>query len=297
MATKNRPRSRRSQHREGTPYVAPVLDPTWQSPYVPSAGERHANAVALRRFAIRRKIPASITVGVAVVVLVALFSVSVWLPVLAVLIALVYAWDLRRSLVGIERQGQRLGATMRETFRVAGTSTDRARLDTIIERLTATFGVDGVEAVIVDDPVYNAALVPNGSGLNFFITVAAVHDFDLIEIEGVVAHCLARHRLGLLERQSAAALANVSDEIRRELYSPASAYRADEVAAATIRYPLGLAAALRRCANQAVASTSFFAGETYAQWHGVWFNPASGRATDFSDLDDVTVRAAALEEW
>ena len=277
--------------------MAPVLDPNWHSPYVPSGAERHANAAALRRFAVRRKVPASIAVGVAAVVLVALFSVSVWLPVLALVIVLVYAWDLRRSLVGIERQGQRLGEAMRDAFPVAGASTDRARLGTIVERLTATFGVDGVEAVIVDDPVYNAALVPNGSGLNFFITVAAVHDFELIEIEGVVAHCLARHRLGLLERQSAAALATVSDEVRRELFSPGSAYRADEVAAATIRYPLGLATALRRCACQAVASGSFFASTTYAQWHGVWFNPASGRDTDFSDLDDVTVRAAALEEW
>ena len=277
--------------------MAPVLDPTWQSPYVPSAAERHANAAALRRFAIRRKVPASITVGVAVVVLAALFSVSIWLPVLALVIALVYAWDLRRSLVGIERQGQRLGEAMRGVFRVAGTSTDRDRLGTILERLTATFGVDGVEAIIVDDPVYNAALVPNGSSLNFFITVAAVHDFELIEIEGVVAHCLARHRLGLLERQSAAALTSAGEDVRRELSSPGSAYRADEVAAATIRYPLGLASALRRCASQAVPSTSFFAGAEYAQWRGVWFNPAVGRATDFSDLDDVIVRAAALEEW
>ncbi len=29
-----------------------------------------------------------------------------------------------------------------------------------------------------------------------------MQDFELIELEGVVAHCLARQRLGLLERES-----------------------------------------------------------------------------------------------
>ena len=31
-----------------------------------------------------------------------------------------------------------------------------------------------------------------------------MRDFELIELEGVVAHCLARQRLGLLERESLA---------------------------------------------------------------------------------------------
>ena len=264
---------------------------------MPSGAERHANVVALRRYAVRRRLPATIAVAVVVLALVALVVVSYWLAIAGVVVAVVYAWDLRRSLVGIEAQGHRLGVTMRETFSVAGTSSDRARLDTILERLTATFGVDGVETVIFDDPVYNAALVPSGSGLSFFVSVAALNDFELIELEGVVAHCFARHRLGLLERQSVAAVSNLSDEARRELSAPGSAYRADEVAAAAIRYPLGLAGALRRCAEQAVPAGSFFADSRFAQWRGVFFNPASGRGTDLSDLDDVSVRAAALEEW
>lgn len=297
MATKNRPRSRRSHQRDGAPYVAPVLDPTWQSPYVPSSAERHAHVVALRRYAVRRRLPATIGVGVVALVLIALVGVSVWFALAGVLVAVVYAWDLRRSLVGIESQGHRLGVTMRESFSLAGTSSDRARLGTILERLAATFGVDGVETMIFDDPVYNAALVPSGSGLSFFVSVAALHDFELIELEGVVAHCFARHRLGLLERQSVAAVSSLSDEARRELSSPGSAYRADEVAAAAIRYPLGLAGALRRCAEQSVPATSFFAGANYAQWRGIFFNPSSGRVTDLTDLDDVSVRAAALEEW
>ena len=43
MATKQRSRSRRSNSRDRPErYVAPVLDPTWQSPYLPSAEERQA---------------------------------------------------------------------------------------------------------------------------------------------------------------------------------------------------------------------------------------------------------------
>ena len=75
------------------------------------------------------------------------------------------------------------------------------------------------------------------------------------------------------------------------------AYRADEVAAAAIRYPPGLAGALRRCAGQELPATSFFAGATYAQWRWIWFDMWSGRTSDLSDLDDVELRARALEEW
>ncbi len=298
MATRNRTRSRRGTAREGGTYVAPVLDPNWHSPYEPSAGERHANAVALRRYAVRRKTPAAVVVGIAVVVLFALFSVSWWFPILGVALGALYTWDLRRSVVRIERQGQRLGPLLRESLREAGTHADRARLDTLIERLGPTFGLSDVKGVVAEDPVYNAALVPDPSGWSLFVTLGALHELDLVELEGMIAHVMARHRLGQLGRQSAAAVAvNLSAEARRELSGPGSAYRADEVAAAAIRYPLGLAGALRRCATQSVPADSFFAGEVYAATCGVWFNRASGRGPDVSELDDVTLRAASLEEW
>ena len=90
---------------------------------------------------------------------------------------------------------------MLEVFKAGGTSVDRQRLVTVLDRLTATFGVDGVSAFIVEESGYNAALVPNGTALSMFVTSAMMRDFELIEIEGVVAHCLARHRLGLLSRE------------------------------------------------------------------------------------------------
>lgn len=278
--------------------MAPVLDPAWQNPYAPSTTERHENHRVVRAFALRKKLPATIAVAVIALALIIGVVVVPWLPALGVAIALLYAWDLRRSLLRIENSGEALGAQMLAEFQASGTTKDRQRLVTVIDRLAATFGVDAVSAFIVGDPGYNAALVPNGSGLSFYVTDALMRDFELIELEGVVAHCLARHRLGLLARESVAAVATTSEAAGAALAGPGNAYRADEVAAAAIRYPLGIAGALRRCARQSLPPNSFFAGSTYAKWRWIWFDIWSDRdGTDMSDLDDVELRARALEEW
>ena len=299
MATKQRSRSRRSNtSRDRAPrYVAPVLDPNWKSPYSPTNAEKHANQKVVRSFALRKKLPESIGVAIVVVVLIAGVVVWPWLPLVGIAIALLYGWDLHRALVRYEAKGLTLGNLVVDQFKAGGTAMDRLRLTTVMDRLAATFGVDAVNTYIVSDPGYNAALVPSGTGLSFFVTDALMRDFELIELEGVVAHCLARHRLGLLLRESVAAVAVTNDESRRTLAGQGLAYRADEVAAAAIRYPPGLAGALRKCANQQLSSTSFFAGTTYAQWRWIWFDIWSGRASDLGDLDDVELRARALEEW
>ncbi|MGD0853203.1 MAG: hypothetical protein ABSA07_07590 [Acidimicrobiales bacterium] len=299
MATKQRSRSRRSSpsRDRGPRYVAPVLDPNWQSPYTPTNAEKHANQKVVRSFAMRKKLPETIGVGVVVLVLVAGVIVEPWLPIVGIVLALLYGFDLRRSLVRYEAKGLALGNLVLDQFKAGGTEKDRLRLTTVMDRLAATFGVDAVNAYVVSDPGYNAALVPAGSGLSFFVTDAMMRDFELIELEGVVAHCLARHRLGLLLRESVASVAVTNDEARRALAGQGLAYRADEVAAAAIRYPPGLAGALRKCAGESLSSTSFFAGATYAQWRWIWFNIWSDRAHDLGDLDDVELRARALEEW
>jgi Zn-dependent protease with chaperone function len=299
MATKQRSRSRRSSpsRERGPRYVAPVLDPNWQSPYSPTNAEKHANQKVVRSFAMRKKLPETIGVGIVVLALVAGVIVEPWLPIVGIVLALLYGWDLRRSLVRYEAKGLALGNLVLDQFKAGGTEKDRLRLTTVMDRLAATFGVDAVNAYVVGDPGYNAALVPTGSGLSFFVTDALMRDFELIELEGVVAHCLARHRLGLLLRESVASVAVTSDESRRALAGQGLAYRADEVAAAAIRYPPGLAGALRKCAGENLSSSSFFTGTTYAQWRWIWFNIWSDRAHDLSDLDDVELRARALEEW
>ncbi len=245
----------------------------------------------------RKKLPESIGVGIVVLILVVGVIVAPWVPIVGIAVAALYAWDLRRSLVRYEAKGLALGNLVLDQFKAGGTEKDRLRLVTVMDRLAATFGVDAVSIYIVSDPGYNAALVPTGTGLSFFVTDALMRDFELIELEGVVAHCLARHRLGLLLRESLASVAVTNDESRRALAGQGLAYRADEVAAAAIRYPPGLAEALRKCAGESLSSTSFFAGATYAQWRWIWFNMWSDRASDLSDLDDVELRARALEEW
>jgi hypothetical protein len=187
---------------------------------------------------------------------------------------------------------------MLDQFKAGGTNEDRQRLGIVLDRLSATFGVDAVSALIVDEPGYNAALVPNGTKYSLFVTNALMSDFELIELEGVVAHCLARERLGLLTRESVASAMSMNDESRRQLAGVGAAYRADEVAAAAIRYPLGLAVALRKCAGQVLPATSYFRSVSYAQSRWIWFNIWSDRAaSDLSDLDDAELRALALEEW
>jgi hypothetical protein len=222
----------------------------------------------------------------------------VWLPVLGVALAALYVWVLLRSLARYEKRGDALANAMLDVFVAGGTSQERQRLVIVLDRLTATFGVDGVSAFIVEDSGYNAALVPNGSVHSMFVTSAMMRDFELIEIEGVVAHCLARHRLGLLGREAVASVVNMNEQSRRTLAGVGSAYRADEVAAAAIRYPQGLANALRKCSRCVAGPDSFFSSSTYATWRWIWFDIWSDRAeADLGDMDDAELRARALDEW
>jgi hypothetical protein len=300
MATKQRSRARRPHaSRDRAPqYVAPVLDPSWQNPYAPSLAERHDHLRAVRRFAIRRSLPQTIAVAVVVLALIVGVVAVPWLPAVGVVVAALYTWVLHQSLAKYHERGQSMGAAMLDALQPGGNATDRLRLVTVLDRLAATFGVDNVSAFIVSDQAYNAALVPDGVKYSMYVTSAMMADFELIELEGVVAHCLARQRLGLLERQSLASISKLSDETRGSLAGAGEAYRADEVAAASIRYPLGLAGALRKCARQELARNSFFASPTYAQWRWIFFDQHSDRTkSELGDLDDVELRARALEEW
>jgi len=299
VATKQRSRNRRSNSRDRPErYVAPVLDPNWQSPYQPSAHERAANQHAVRAYALRRRLPSSIAAVVVVGALCAGFVVVAWLPAVGVVLAALYWWDLHRYLASFDRRGHALAATMIDRFKSGGTSEDRQRLAIVLDRLSATFGVDGVVALIVEEPGYNAALVPERAKYSLFVTSALMADFELIELEGVVAHLLARERLGLLARESVASAMSMGEETRRSLAGHGGAYRADEVAAAAFRYPLGLAGALRKCASQVVAANSYFRGSEYQQSRWIWFNIWSDRdGSDLADLDDAELRALALEEW
>lgn len=265
---------------------------------MPTAHERHVHAAAVRRFALRRRMPQTVLVGVVSLVLIGLAAMAWWFALIGVAVAALYAYDLRRVVIAYDRRGHALAEDLRTRFAVATSETDRQRLATVLDRLAATFGVAGVTATIVDDPGYNAALVPDAAGFSLFVTSAMMTDFELIELEGVVGHCLARQRLGLLARESVASVVSMNSAARRALAGEGATYRADEVAAATIRYPLGLAGALRRCSRQVAPASSFFVSPQYDEWRWIFFDVASDQSTsDLSSLDDAQLRAMALEEW
>jgi hypothetical protein len=127
-----------------------------------------------------------------------------------------------------------------------------------------------------------------------------MHEVELIELEGVVAHCMARQRLGYIALPSMVAAANLSKSARAkyEARMRGWAFRADEVAAATIRYPLGLQRALERTASTNPGPGSYFASDGYEKTRWVWFDQhIDGKELLLGDLDQASVRAQALEEW
>lgn len=303
----DRSRNRRRPGRDRSPrHVAPVLDPNWRSPYSPSPHERDANRRALRTQSLRRLRPwffGAVVVFALTVVLgvVGLFVSDLsgwWWPLVGVaLVAAVLGLNELRVRT-VERSIPTLAPEILGRFSPGGEDRDRERLAVIVDRLVATFGTPPVEAHIVADPAYNAALLPSATGACLIVTSALMGDFELIEIEGVLAHLMARERLGAVDRSVAAALVRWSEPSLVELAGPRVAFRADEVAAAAIRYPLGIARALERCAEHPAAEGSYFATDDYRATRWVWFDLESDRTRDIEgDLDHPSVRARALAEW
>lgn len=299
MAQKRRSPQRRPQRRTtGPAYVAPVLDPTWQSPYNATTEERESRENALRLAATRH---AGIAGVVTTVLAVGGFAAGYWLiSVLVLALGATYAATVFRRGVAQSDAALDLAASLITRFEVGGTPNDRLRLSTIAERLAATFGLDDVACMVVSDSTPNASLLPDRKGYSLLMTTGMMENAELIELEGVVAHCMARQRLGYLQLSAAAASKADASAARRlfERLCPDFAFRADEVASATIRYPVGLAGALRRCEATTVRPDSYFASEAFRVERTVWFDPyVDGRDVTDGDRNVAGVRAAALEEW
>ena len=125
--------------------------------------------------------------------------------------------------------------------------------------------------------------------------VARMSDPQMIqEIQAMVTiPVMAKARIGHFAEAQILQALDVDYIDESEVLTPA-----DEVAASSIRYPLGLAGALRKCAERPVPNDSFFASAAYAKCRWIWFDIWSDRPTrDLGDLDDVELRALALEEW
>jgi Zn-dependent protease with chaperone function len=176
------------------------------------------------------------------------------------------------------------------------------RVENLVAGLCATFGVSHPPLFALDDDRVNLAMVATTSGAAMVVTTALVEQLDLIELEGVLAHGLAHLRLDDVRRGTLAAnLPSVlgNDVIRHRLAGRGRLLRADEVAAVSVRFPIGIAAVLDRCiAQPAPTGGSYFATEHFARTRWLWFDPLPGDpSNDIGELDAPAVRAQALAEW
>ncbi len=123
--------------------MEPVLDPSWENPYSPSSSERHYNQHVVRSFAFRRRLPQTVVVAVVVLALIAGVVAMPWLPAVGVLVAI--SLRLEPSQSGRDLFAPRPGARRPRPGAVSarGDGTQRLRLVTVLDRLAATFGVDG----------------------------------------------------------------------------------------------------------------------------------------------------------
>jgi len=182
-------------------------------------------------------------------------------------------------------------------------------LENLVDGLCATFGLRVPALMVVDDEVPNAcALGRDPSHAVVVVTTGLLDRLDLIEMEGVVAHELAhvkRHD-NAVTVAALAALRPVGwlgggDRWLHAALGPGREYRADQVAAATVRYPPGLRDALEALVRGPVpAPGSIFAPRPLARTRWIWIDPMVGRRDEVlpvGENDATPVRIAALGEW
>lgn len=268
---------------------------TWASEY----GVTHAERARNRRVAVLvplLPLVAIVVFGGLVCAGLALFgAVRLGIVILAasvVLGGLIVAAGLLAAPMHVERQwgGQRVPD---------GTA---PRVENLVEGLCATFGVSHPPLFVVEDPSVNLAMAATTIGVVMVVTRGLLDTLDLVELEGVVAHGLAHLRLDDVRRGTlAATLPSVfgKDAMRHRLAGRGRLLRADEVAAATVRYPVAIAAVLERCVSAPPpVPPSLFATERFARTRWLWFDPTPGVSSPQLDaLDAPSVRAQALAEW
>jgi heat shock protein HtpX len=185
---------------------------------------------------------------------------------------------------------------------------DEPRLANVVEGLCATLGVPRPRLWVVDDPVPNAcALGRQPANALLVVTTGLLDGLGLIETEGVVAHELAhvkRHDTAVSEIAAVVLYPLVritgSDRLVHAAVGRGREYRADEVAAAAVRYPPGLRDALEMLGRgPAPAPGSVFTGRRWAATRWLWVDPMVGArdATVEGAIDATVVRSAALAEW
>jgi Zn-dependent protease with chaperone function len=185
---------------------------------------------------------------------------------------------------------------------------DHPRLANLVEGLCASFGVAKPELWIVADHVPNACTVGDRRGRNVLVVTTGLEDrLGLIEMEGVVAHELAHVKRGdpVVSAAAVAVLGPLvrltgNDRLVHAALGRGREYRADQLAALTVRYPPGLGEALDVLQQgPAPAATSVFTGRRWAITRWLWVDPMVGDrgVAAPGELDATAVRRSALAEW
>ena len=272
---------------------APVAHPDVPGPLSHLDAERAKN----RHFLVIAPLTGAVVLGLVT----SLIGLPISIPAgiaLGFLVAVFVFFVLRRSAPT---------ATIRSIGAVPAPEGSLPRVETLLSGLSVTMGVSAPSLAVLVDDIANAAIVGKKGERTIVVTTALVNDFSVLELEGVLAHLLAHERLGQVERGTFGAglallLGNLGrrGKVAHRLTGTGRLYRADEVAAISVRYPVGLADALAKMEQGPLpASSSLFASPVYATLRWLFIDPSITRraaSDEFDDLDATGVRRRALEE-
>ncbi len=185
---------------------------------------------------------AGLVVGVAVAAIAGSVIAGVVVVLLAVMLAVVALWRIRSTAVDV---------VVRSSDARPILPSEQPRLHNLVDGLCVSSGVPVPDLHLVDDPALNVMVFgrdPRDAGLVF--TSGMLGQLDRIELEGVIAHLLARIR------DDDVGPATVAAVVARWLPSmPARVLAPDRITAADIeacgltRYPPGLISALEKMAG------------------------------------------------
>ena len=181
------------------------------------------------------------------------------------------------------------------------------RLDALFNGLSASMGVALPSIAMLDDPIANAAIFSSKKESTVVVTTGLLATMTVVELEGVLAHLLAHLRLESVKRgTTAAGLAIMLGGIGRKgnvshvMMGKGRLFRADEIAASIVRYPVGLASALAKMEQGPLPEpSSFFSSPLYRTIRWIFIDPSiarRARAEEIGDLDATGPRRQMLEE-
>ena len=284
----------------GPRYVAPVLDPNWQSPYAPTQRREAREPEGRAQLRDAQEAPRDASASrVVVLVLIVGVIVAPWVPARrhrrgpALRVG---PSPLARALRGARASPS--GTSSSISSRPAGREKDRLRLATVMDRLAATFGVDAVNDLHRERPRLQRRAGADRSG------TLVLRDR---RVDARLRTHRTRGRRRALSRATpprTARCARASPRSRSPTTTRVARSPARDWPTAPTRSPPPPSATRRvwpgRCAS-APARTSRAPRSSPAPptRSGAGSGSTSGATahTTSSDLDDVELRARALEEW